>query len=127
MQYPDDLRYHAQDTWARMEDDGRVRVGITDYAQDQLGEIVFVDLPETDTDVVSGEPWGEIESSKTVADLHAPVSGTVVEVNSKLERQPELVNTDPYGEGWMLLIEGAQPAGEQLLDAEAYRRNVESR
>jgi glycine cleavage system H protein len=126
MQFPDDLRYHPEDTWARDEGDGRVRVGITDFAQDQLGEIVYVELPEAGTEVVTGEAFGEVESAKTVADLHAPVSGTVVEVNSALEQSPERINAEPYGAGWMLVVE-ASTGLDELLDAAAYRRDTEER
>ncbi len=127
MNYPDELRYHREDTWARTEDDGKVRIGITDFAQDQLGDIVFVDLPEPGVEVSLGNAFGEIESSKTVADLIAPASGVVVEVNTQLEQKPELVNADPYGAGWIALIEASQPIGAELLDATAYQRDAEGR
>jgi glycine cleavage system H protein len=125
MNYPDELRYHREDTWARTEDDGKVRIGITDFAQ--LGDIVFVDLPEPGVEVSLGNAFGEIESSKTVADLIAPASGVVVEVNTQLEQKPELVNADPYGAGWIALIEASQPIGAELLDATAYQRDAEGR
>lgn len=127
MHYPNDLRYHHDDTWARYEDDRRVRIGITDFAQDQLGEIVFVDLPEPGAPVRLGEAFGEIESSKTVADLVAPVTGVVLEVNRDLERQPDLVNNDPYGAGWILIVDPSEGIGTGLLDAASYQREVENR
>ena len=127
MNYPDELRYHREDTWARTENDGTVRIGITDFAQNQLGDIVFVDLPEPGVEVILGEAFGEIESSKTVADLIAPANGVVVQVNTELEQKPELVNADPYGAGWIALIEVAQPLGAELLNAAAYRRDAEER
>lgn len=127
MNYPDELRYHREDTWARTEDDGKVPIGITDFVQDQLGDIVFVDLPEPGVEVSLGNAFGEIESSKTVADLIAPASGVVVEVNTQLEQKPELVNADPYGAGWIALIEASQPIGAELLDAAAYQRDAEGR
>jgi glycine cleavage system H protein len=125
MQVPEELRYHPEDTWARDEGEGRVRVGITDFAQDQLGDIVFVDMPQPGTEVVFGESFGVIESTKTVADLHAPVSGRVVEINEQVERRPELVNEEPYGAGWIILVEASAELGGELLDAETYRRSTE--
>jgi len=104
---PDDLRYGDDDMWARHEGE-QIRVGITDFAQSQLGDIIFVDIPQISSDVVAGRPMGEVESTKTISDLVAPVSGTVVEVNVLLEDRPELVNEAPYGDGWMLVIESSQ-------------------
>lgn len=101
---PDDHRYSQEHEWARA-DGQRVTVGITHYAQDALGDVVFVDLPATGTRVDKGQPFGEVESTKSVSDLYAPVTGTVVERNEALESQPELVNGDPYGEGWMVVME----------------------
>ncbi|HEY8340022.1 MAG TPA: glycine cleavage system protein GcvH [Egibacteraceae bacterium] len=101
---PPDLRYTEQHEWARAEDN-RVTVGITEYAQDALGDVVYVDLPASGTRVEKGQPFGEVESTKSVSDLYAPLSGTIVERNEALESQPELVNSDPYGEGWMVVIE----------------------
>lgn len=121
-----ELRYHPEHTWARRED-GRVTVGITDYAQDELDTVVFVDLPEPQTRVEYGQPFGEIESTKTVNDLVAPVSGTVVGRNEALQDDPELVNRDPYGDGWMILVEADDPAQlDGLLSAEDYDRQNES-
>ena len=126
MRYPDDLRYTKEHEWVREEGDGRVRVGITDYAQDALGDVVYVDVPETGTEVTAGQPFGEVESTKSVSDVYAPVSGTVIERNGALEERPELVNEDPYGAGWMVAIEVAD-AGQlgALLDAEAYTSHVD--
>lgn len=122
---PDDLRYTSEHEWARLED-GRVRVGITDYAQDALGDIVFVSLPAPGTVVEAGSTLGEVESTKSVSDVYAPVAGTVVEVNTELADAPQRLNEDPYGDGWICVIEPADPAAyEALLDAEAYRALIE--
>jgi glycine cleavage system H protein len=122
---PEDLRYTEEHEWARA-DGGRVTVGITDYAQDALGDVVYVDLPATGTKVEAGQPFGEVESTKSVSDLYAPVSGRIVERNETLESSPELVNSDPYGDGWMVVIEMDDPAAvDGLLDAAAYATLVE--
>jgi len=119
--HPDDLRYHAEHTWARTEQDGRARVGITDHAQDELDTVVYVDLPQPDSRVEQGQPFGEVESTKTVRDLIAPVSGTVVERNDALQDDPEQVNRDPYGQGWMILVDIDDPAQvDGLLSAQEY-------
>ena len=127
MEFPEELRYTREHEWALDEGGGRVRIGITDYAQDALGDVVYVDVPETGTEVKGGEPFGEVESTKSVSDVYSPVSGTVVERNPLLDDRPELVNEDPYGEGWMVVVEMADP-GElvDLLDAAQYRSFVES-
>ena len=104
MEFPDDVRYTKEHEWVRDEGSGRVRIGITDYAQDALGDVVYVDVPEVGTSVTAAQPFSEVESTKSVSDIYAPVSGTVVEVNAELPKKPELVNTDPYGQGWMLVI-----------------------
>ncbi len=125
MKVPEDRRYTKDHEWA-LPEDGRVRVGITDYAQDALGDVVYVDLPATGTRVEQGQPFGEVESTKSVSDLYAPLSGTIVERNESLESNPELVNSDPYGEGWMVVIEASDPSDiDSLMDADAYRRLVE--
>jgi glycine cleavage system H protein len=125
VEYPDDLRYSKEHEWARTEDDGRVRVGITDFAQDALGDVVYVDLPEPGTQVTTGQPLGEVESTKSVSDVYAPVTGTVVERNGALEDAPELVNQQPYGDGWLVAIEPSDAADlGRLLDAGAYREHV---
>ena len=126
MEYPEELKYTSQHEWARAED-GRVRIGITDFAQDALGDVVYVDVPEVGTEVRAGEPFGEVESTKSVSDVYAPVNGVVVERNEALADNPQLVNEDPYGAGWMISIE-AGDAGDldALLDAQAYRRLTET-
>jgi glycine cleavage system H protein len=125
MNVPDDRRYTQDHEWARLED-GRVRVGITDYAQDALGDVVFVQLPERGAQVEAGATFSEVESTKSVSDIYAPVAGTVVEVNSELADAPQRINEDPYGEGWICLIEPSDPAAlDTLLDAEGYQRLVQ--
>ena len=127
MNVPAELRYSKDHEWARLEPTGRVRVGITDYAQDALGDVVFVELPATGTVLASGDAFGEVESTKSVSDLYAPVAGTVVEVNDMLTDAPERLNEDPYGEGWICLIEPDEPAQlDLLLDASAYSSLIES-
>jgi len=115
MNIPDDLRYSEEHEWVRA-DGGRVRVGITDYAQDALGDIVYVDLPVVGTEVVVGGKLGEVESTKSVSEIYAPVAGTITAVNA-----PERINEDPYGDGWICEVELAEGAGlDSLLDAAAY-------
>ena len=124
MNVPDDRRYTADHEWALAED-GRVRVGITDYAQDALGDVVFVQLPEVGTVVSASGELSEVESTKSVSDVYAPVAGVVVEVNADLTDAPNHVNEDPYGEGWICAIEPADAdAIGALLDAEAYRQLI---
>jgi glycine cleavage system H protein len=121
---PEELRYSPQHEWVRELGDGIVRVGITHYAQEQLGDVVFVDLPEVGREAASGTPVGEVESTKSVSEIFAPVAGEVVAVNPELEDNPALVNSDPYGAGWMLELRLADDAASQaaeLLDATAYR------
>ena len=119
--YPDDLRYTPQHEWVRTEG-GRARVGITAYAQDALGDIVYVSLPEPGSMIDAGSAVGEVESTKSVSDLFAPISGTVVERNEALEATPELVNSDPYGQGWMFEVEPTDLAAvDGLLTADQYR------
>ena len=121
MDVPDDRRYTSDHEWALLED-GRVRVGITDYAQDALGDVVFVKIPEADTSVSAGGAVSEVESTKSVSDIYAPVGGTVVAVNASLADAPQAINEDPYGAGWICVIEPEDPAAyDGLLDAEAYR------
>ena len=127
--YPEDLKYTSEHEWVRDpgETPGTVRIGITHYAQDQLGDIVYVKLPQVGEDVVAGEPCGELESTKSVSDLYAPVSGTVTAVNEELSSRPELVNSDPYGNGWMVVIEADAADGhEGLLTAAEYDKLIES-
>ncbi len=117
---PEDLRYTEEHEWVRPGDD-EVEVGITDHAQEQLGDVVFVDLPPAGTTVSAGEAFGEVESTKSVSDLYAPLSGTVTASNEALDDQPELCNTDPYGAGWLVRIQPDDAdAVDDLLDAAAY-------
>jgi glycine cleavage system H protein len=125
-QIPKELHYSAQDEWARSEGD-RVTVGITDYAQQQLGDIVYVELPAVGSSVARDAAFGVIESVKAVSDLYAPISGEVVAVNEALTGRPELVNEDCYGEGWMLVIRPSGDATAGLLDAAAYAKYIEER
>lgn len=126
---PEDLSYTKEHEWVR-DEGGTVRIGVTDFAQEALGDIVFVTLPEPGSTLQAGEPCGEVESTKSVSDLYAPVTGTVVARNDALDAAPELVNSDPYGEGWMLTIsvEGSVEgsAGSPLLDAAAYGASLGS-
>jgi glycine cleavage system H protein len=120
MQIPKDLRYSGDHEWAKV-DDAKVRVGITDYAQDALGDVVFVDLPKIGTDVSVGGVVGEVESTKSVSEIYAPVGGTISAVNESLKKSPELVNSDPYGEGWIYEITTPSTSDyDALLDAAAY-------
>lgn len=126
MEYPDDLKYTKEHEWARLSD-GRVTVGVTDYAQDALGEVVFLELPEIDADVSKEDAFGVIESVKAANDLFAPVSGRVVEVNGTLVESPEMVNTDPYGEGWLIAVEPSDLAElDDLMTAKEYAEYVRS-
>jgi glycine cleavage system H protein len=126
MNVPDGLRYSSDHEWARA-DGGRVRVGITDYAQDALGDIVFVDLPKVGDRVTPGQRFGEVESTKSVSEVYAPVGGTVVSVNDALTGAPEQMNSDPYGDGWICEIELEDAdALDSLLSADAYRQLTES-
>ena len=123
---PPDLHYTAEHEWVRRSGDDTVRVGITDFAQSALGDVVFVQLPDVGSQLTAGEAFGEVESTKSVSDLFAPVSGTVSAVNSDLEGSPQLVNSDPYGAGWLLDVQVSdvaelESAVSTLLDAEAYR------
>ena len=119
---PSELKYTEEHEWTRA-DGARITVGITEYAQDALGDVVYVDLPATGTRVEQGQPFGEVESTKSVSDLYAPLSGTIVERNESLESNPELVNSDPYGEGWMVVIEADDPdAAGGLMSAEDYEK-----
>ena len=118
---PEDLRYSSDHEWIRLENGNRARIGITDYAQDALGDIVFVDLPLVGAQVTAGDSISEVESTKSVSDIYAPLTGTVVEVNGELNDEPERLNNDPYGEGWIFIIEVAEiTALDELMDAAAY-------
>ena len=124
---PTELVYAETHEWARLDEDGNVLVGISDYAQDQLGDVVYVELPELDRSVGAAEEAGVVESVKAASDLYAPVTGTVVAVNDALEDAPELVNQDPYGDGWLFTIEPADESElDDLMDAEAYAEFCES-
>jgi glycine cleavage system H protein len=121
MNLPEELRYSKEHEWVRVEGT-RAVVGITDYAQDALGDVVYVQLPDAGLQVIANASIAEIESTKSVSEVYAPVTGTVVEVNGTLEEQPEQVNSDPYGAGWIFVVELAEPAEvDALLDAAAYR------
>ncbi|MFI5959886.1 glycine cleavage system protein GcvH [Cryptosporangium sp. NPDC051539] len=123
---PDDLRYTAEHEWIRATSGSTVRIGITDYAQDSLGDIVFVQLPDVGATITSGETVGEVESTKSVSDVYAPVTGTVTAKNEALDDQPELVNGEPYGGGWMLEVELGDPAVlDSLLSPDEYRELTE--
>ncbi len=125
MEFPEDLRYTKEHEWVLDEGNDRVRVGITDYAQDALGDVVYVDIPEVGTSVTAEQPFSEVESTKSVSDVFSPVSGTVVDRNRVLDDRPELVNDSPYGEGWLVVIEMKDPSEIQgLMDAAAYRAFV---
>jgi glycine cleavage system H protein len=123
MTVPDELKYNRSHEWVKGEDDGVV-VGITHYAQDQLGEVVYVELPEVGTGVDAGDELGTLESVKAVSEFLAPVAGEVIEINERLEDEPNLVNDDPYGDGWLVKLSGAI-GSEELLDAAAYQEFLE--
>ena len=125
MNVPEELRYSTDHEWAKVED-GRVRMGITDYAQDALGDVVFVQIPDAGTRVAQGDSFSEVESTKSVSDIYAPIAGTIVEVNQELADSPQRVNEDPYGEGWLVVIDPDDASQvDQLLDAAAYRALIE--
>jgi glycine cleavage system H protein len=127
--YPEDLKYTSEHEWVRSpgETEGSVRVGITDFAQEALGDIVFVSLPEVGEEISSGATVGELESTKSVSDVYAPLTGTVAARNEALDATPELVNSDPYGEGWLLeIVPSDASAVDDLMDAAAYQAGLES-
>jgi glycine cleavage system H protein len=125
MNIPAELRYSSDHEWVRVDGDV-VTIGITDYAQDALGDVVFVELPETGLAVSTGDSFSEVESTKSVSDIYAPVTGAVSAVNDALESQPELLNSDPYGEGWICRISLSDPSElDALMDADAYRKLTE--
>ncbi len=124
---PEELRYSNEDEWTRLEGD-RAVVGVTDYAQQQLGDIVYVELPEVGATVEQGAPFGVIESVKAVSELYSPVSGKVLEINAELEEHPEWVNDDCYGDGWMIAVRiEEEEEVASLFDAKAYRKHVQDR
>lgn len=123
---PEELKYTEEHEWVARTGEDTVRIGITDYAQEQLGDVVFVQLPEIGQTVGAGDTLGEVESTKSVSDIFAPLEGEVVARNDALDQQPELVNTDPYGEGWMVEIRLGDPStADDLLDAAGYKALVE--
>ena len=125
MEVPKELRYSKEHEWVAVEE-GIARIGITDYAQEQLGDVVYVELPEADTSVQKDEPFGVVESVKAVSDIFSPVSGMIVQINADLPSSPEMVNDDPYGDAWMIRIQISEPEElEDLLDAEEYLAFVE--
>ena len=124
---PDDLRYTPDHAWLRQDDDqpDQATIGITEFAQEQLGDVVYLELPAEGTVLTAGEPFGEIESAKTVAEIFAPMTGELIGVNAELEERPELVNESPYHEGWIARVRIADPSTlEALLNAEAYRASI---
>ena len=123
--YPDDLKYSKEHEWVRME--GNIaQIGVTVFAQDSLGDVVFIDLPEVGTEVGQFEKFGEIESVKAVSDLFSPIAGTIVDANSAAIDNPETVNTDPYGSGWLIKVEISAPSQlDELMDAETYEATLE--
>ena len=124
--YPDDLKYSSEHEWARVGNGEVVEVGVTHYAQDTLGDVVFVELPEIGSRVDQFDKFGEIESVKAVSDLFSPVSGTVTAVNEELEQSPELVNSDPYGDGWIMEVKLDDPTElNELMDSESYQGTLE--
>ncbi|MGH2660462.1 MAG: glycine cleavage system protein GcvH [Actinomycetota bacterium] len=125
MDFPQELRYSKEHEWVRDEGGGRIRLGITDYAQDALGDIVYVDVPEVGTAVTAMQPFGEVESTKSVSDVFSPVTGTIVERNPLLDERPELVNESPYGEGWLVVLGMSDPSElDSLMDAAAYQAHL---
>ena len=124
--YPEDLKYTAEHEWVKADGEAPVRVGITDFAQDALGDVVYVDLPDVGTNVQAGQAFAEVESTKSVSDVFSPVDGAIVERNPLVDERPELVNEQPYGDGWLVLVSPADPdATDALMTAEAYRSFVE--
>ncbi|MCU0591591.1 MAG: glycine cleavage system protein GcvH [Desulfobacterales bacterium] len=124
LKFPGELGYVDSHEWVRTED-GRARIGITDYAQDQLGDVVYVELPAPGKSLAKGAPFGSVESVKAVSELYMPIGGTVVEINAALENSPELVNSDPYGRGWMIVVEPSQPEDlKNLLSVQAYHEKL---
>lgn len=124
MEFPGDVKYTKEHEWAKREGD-TVLVGITDYAQEELGDIVFVELPEVGDEIAKDESFGSVESVKTVSDLYAPVSGRIVEVNADLAEGPEVINSDPYGGGWLVKVKMSDPKElDALMDAAAYQEYV---
>ena len=127
MAYPKQFRYTKEHEWVEVKD-GNARIGITDYAQHELGDVVFVELPAAGTALTAGKTFGSVESVKAVSDIYAPASGEVVEANSALQNKPELINTDPHGEGWLVKVKLANPAElNSLMDAAGYEAYIEEK
>jgi glycine cleavage system H protein len=125
LEHPADLRYTSDHEWVRVADGGRVRIGVTAFAQNALGDVVYVSLPAVGDVVTAGDACGEVESTKSVSDVYAPLDGTVTAVNDALDSSPELINSDPYGEGWMFELEVADAgAVDQLMDSVAYEASL---
>ena len=125
LDYPDDLRYTTDHEWIRVGADGMVRIGITAFAQDALGDVVYVSLPAAGETVAVGDACGEVESTKSVSDVYAPLEGEVTAVNPALDATPELINSDPYGEGWMFEMKLADTSAlEALMDSETYQASL---
>ncbi|MGE5894620.1 MAG: glycine cleavage system protein GcvH [bacterium] len=125
MNFPEELKYHKEHTWAKIKGNKAI-IGITDHAQDSLGDIVYIDLPEVDSEIEANSEFSEIESTKATSSVIAPVSGTIIEVNDKLEESPEIINEDPYGKGWIITVEMSDPSElENLLDSSEYEKYVE--
>jgi len=126
MNFPDELKYTKDHEWTSGTGQNEVKIGITDYAQQELGDIVFVDLPEKGTEVVQGETFGSIESVKAVSDLYSPVNGKIIAINDRVGDEPELVNSDPYGDGWLVTVE-IEDSGQldSLMDSSSYTSYVE--
>jgi len=126
MNYPEDLKYTSEHEWVRDNGDGTVTIGITDFAQSELGDIVFVELEPEDSEFDKDEVFGTVEAVKTVSELFAPVAGTIIEINEDLEEDPELVNNDPYGQGWMVKFKLSDPAAlDSLMSADEYKEIAE--
>jgi glycine cleavage system H protein len=126
MNFPDDIKYHKEHTWAKV-DGNRAQIGITDYAQDSLGDVVYIDLPEIDAEISVNNEISEIESTKATSSVIAPVSGAIVEINDELEESPEVINEDPYGKGWILTVEMSDASDlDELMDASTYEQFIET-
>jgi glycine cleavage system H protein len=126
VEFPEDLRFAKSHEWIRVQDDGEIVMGISDFAQDALGDVVYIDLPDVGRTVEAGESLAEVESTKSVNDVYAPIGATIVAINEALIDNPELVNVDPYGDGWFVRFEPLGPIDfTGLLDAAAYRRHTE--
>ena len=124
---PSELRYASSHEWIRLEDDGTAYVGITEHAQEAMGDLVYVELPEADAALAAGDEAGVVESVKAASDIYAPVAGEVIGVNEKLEDEPELVNSDPYGDGWLFKLKVSDASElEKLLDADAYAAQLDA-